>query len=642
MAKAKNPFMYGRLEHEHGTLLYMPDDICDWVSRKPQLFEGVRGSGKSAILRSLTWEVAWGVSDIRIKTTESKKVKEVIDNPSHIGVLWRVETMDLKAWNDWKNIYGCDQAQLCLGTYVDFYYLDLFLKALCEIQKLTDGLLSDSNAEKFLVQDLLQKCFIPKFCPRLAEPSFRFLRSAVAETHSGIRWLMFRGEPGYKILETYSTTGPGEVIQAFGEAFVKHYPDLSDWTLMPLMDDCNQLKVWQVVVINTAVARASKPIAYKLTSLKGLYPSRETLSSVRTIVEHDIETIHVPSISPKDKAFQKLAEGICRAKIEQEYDASIAKRFDLKRILGSFDIQALLEDKLKASEQEQAYDLLAKTRDRSKGQRRISITDAWLLQKEVRKLVPKEYIDPHVAKLFERRIASKYFKKWKYAAAIAMCKELGLDFPYSGWKVVLHLSSGSIRELIRIMSMIWKVARLEIDNFLEQSPIKVNIQTRAIKMSAEEMYQGIAKKQFFHHTTLRDICDRLGELFSKCQSFPYVLTAPETAAVRFKRSELPNESSNDILEVIHIAMLAGVMLKEDKNDTLSLALHTVLSPKYKICHRSPFYYPEAFSGREVADLFTSASAARLTQEVLARRLRRYYSRHKPAQQLGIFDKDTGG
>ena len=34
----------------------------------------------------------------------------------------------------------------------------------------------------------------------------------------------------------------------------------------------------------------------------------------------------------------------------------------------------------------------------------------------------------------------KYQKKWNHAAAISLCKELRLDFPYGGHRVLVHLS----------------------------------------------------------------------------------------------------------------------------------------------------------------------------------------------------------
>ena len=65
----RNPFEYGRIEHEeHGInpILYLSPSIFEYASKQPIIFMGVRGSGKSSILKSLTWEVAWKISKMKI------------------------------------------------------------------------------------------------------------------------------------------------------------------------------------------------------------------------------------------------------------------------------------------------------------------------------------------------------------------------------------------------------------------------------------------------------------------------------------------------------------------------------------------------------------------------------------------------
>ncbi|MRS03613.1 hypothetical protein EG832_10400, partial [bacterium] len=286
MANQINPFTYGRIEFEDKPVIYMPDDMIEWVSSKPYFFMGPRGSGKSARLKALSWEVTWKNSNIELKG--SNKIQRLRENPTYLGVYYRIEDMEPSYWDLWRVRNSIDAAQQYFGTYINFLYLDLFLNAINSIRKIDYNLFSNSTAEHEVVNDVLNEMYPnEKRRPKLADMSYRALREIVLLNHIGIRNLIFQNATETEIRETYPVSGPGTLIQAFGEALLKYYKELSGWNFMVLIDDCNILKEWQAIVINTAVAKARIPISYKLTSDENLYPTRRTLNEERTIVEHD-------------------------------------------------------------------------------------------------------------------------------------------------------------------------------------------------------------------------------------------------------------------------------------------------------------------------------------------------------------------
>jgi len=647
MARARNPFISGRIEFEHNPVLYMPDDILDWVSRKPLLFEGPRGSGKSSILKSLTWEVAWKVSDITVRGSE--KVSELFRDPSHIGVYYRVEDMETDYWRRWHDVVGRDAAERYFGTYVDFLYVDLLLNALEQIRNRDERLRADGFAETRFVADMVRECF-PSASrrPRLAEESFGWLRSVVADTHIGIRTLVYGKKSEREIRDTYAVVSPGSLVRAFGAALMKHYPALSDWTIMPLLDDCNFLEEWQVVIVNAAIAKAAIPVAYKLTSVAGLYPTRRTLTSARTVVEHDIQTVAVPGGSSADKACQDFADWVCRTRVGQRWDEEAGRRFRLKKVLGPYNLERVLAQKLAESEKDECLQLVRQAEQEDSAKPVASVTGVWLSQKGVRKQTEVMGMGAEAERRLRRRISSAYKKKWNHVAAVALCKEFRLDFPYCGWKVVLHLSCRSIREVLRIMWAIWDEARLSIEDFVSGAAIEARIQNRAIHKVAKATFDAIDPKPVAPGVTLPEICIRLGELFTKCQTYPYILATPETAAIRvnvreFERRIKDVEKRERIDEIIEAAMTAGIMLKQEQGDDVALGLHPILAPRFGISFRSPFYYPQRVSPEDLVALFLGdkATASRVKKEILGRRMERY-ERRAPAGQMDIFDKFNSG
>lgn len=322
-----NPFLFGRIEYERQPTLYMPDTLVDWASPRPQLFEGPRGSGKSSVLKALTWDVAWKVSPIRIEGSDA--VKRFYRHPVHIGVYYRIQDMDVAYWDAFSD--HTTRAQL-FGTYLELVYVDLLLNALDMIRKKTNKYFTDRAAEGAFVASMLPECYPRKALrPHLPDDSFTALRSAVSETHLGLREAVYTKVPSEMVAAAYPIIGPGALSGAFAKSFVEAFPKCSKWTLILLLDDCDQLRVWQKQVVNTAIARAQGPLTYKIASVQGMYATTETLNEARSLVEHDLATVTLPV---DQKSFYRLADEICRLRLREHCGRKYADGFELRKWLG--------------------------------------------------------------------------------------------------------------------------------------------------------------------------------------------------------------------------------------------------------------------------------------------------------------------
>ncbi len=624
MGESKNPFVYGRSEFETNPTFYVPPAITEWVSRQPIIFEGLRGSGKSSILKFLTWEVAWEVAGASVHGPAT--VRKIFSSPKHLGVYFRAEEMDVGYWKSWRMICGDDCAQKYFGTYIEFIYLDLFLNALQGIRVTSRKYLLNAQSEINFVKEMIKICFpSEEYRPSLYDISFESFRSIVRDTHIGIRALVYRKVEEKSMLETYPILGPGSIIQSFGKLFVEYYPELSDWTLMPLLDDCNYLTEWQTRVINSSIVKSKAPIAYKLTSVKGLHKSRLTIDN-RPVNDHELRTIYISGDSPTNWHYKNMVQGVCRARISQFYGKEKSSRFDFWKILGPFNLQDLLIIKLKTSQNESSLKLLKQAEAIAKTKNRpVSITSYWLTDMKVREEKETTRKDPLIQKQMIRRGESIYKRKWNHVAAAAICREFKLEFPYCGWKVVLHLSCGSIREMLRIMFEIWEKAKIDIDKFLTQNPLNINIQIQAIKKASLLSFDSLDKKPIFEKSSLPKICERLGYLFSKFQSDPYIYTTPESASLKTKFRKLDYE----IIDIINFSVMTGVMLKKEVKDTIEIGLHPILAPKFGMSFRSPFYYPESISNEQMKILFkgSDGEAHKVIKQILYKRLLRYNKKY---------------
>ena len=658
-----NPFLYPRREYDDVNIIYISSvsEYLEWTSNQQYLFQGIRGSGKTSILKSMDWEVLWQIG--KIKVEGPKEIKEIFtQSPKHLGVCCRMEAMDKEYWDSWRNEVGLEWARKYFGTYLEYLLLDMFLSAILSISQRKPEYFENPKSDKQLLRDLLQSAFPNpnQFCPKLIEESLWELRSIIRGQHYGIRDLVFRKYPADVLRESYPVLSPGELVQCFAESVRNNYEAFSEQKFFPMLDDCNHLTGWQAQVVNSAISRARTPVSYKITAVFGLYADLNTVDG-RPLSEQELKRI---AISPEQEGkwelhdrFVDLIQGVCQTRIAQYYDSKYAKRFDFKRFLGNFNVEYALGKTLNRSEKTKAIELLAKAREEAsiKG-RAVSITSAWLTEKRVREEKIPFSNDPEIHKKLLRQLNSKYFKKWKYSAAIAICRDPDYrsPFPYYGWRIVVHLCCGSVREFLHIMSEIWSEVKLPIDSFVEIKNLDLFKQSKAIRTAAKSHFNTLDKKPVLYikeqegtypriltkkhpSTSLPLVCERLGKLFERFQSFPAVLANPETASLKLKKEDIPDY----ILRFIDFAVMAGAMLKEDKEKERSFAvgLHPFFSPLFNISFRYPFYFPQNVSKQDFISIFsgTKQDAKKAVSRIIEARMTNYTKRHGPnsTQSSGV-------
>ena len=658
-----NPFLYPRREYDDVNIICVSSasEYLDWVSNQQYLFQGIRGSGKTSILKSMEWEVLWQIGKIAVKGP--KEVEDIFAQlPKHLGVCCRMEAMDKEYWDSWKDEVGIEWAQKYFGTYLEYLLIDLFLSAVLSISQHKPEYFEDPKSDKQLVKDLIQSAFPnPKqFRPKLTDESLWELRSIIRGQHYGIRDFVFRKYSTGVLRESYPVLSPGELVLCFADSLRGNYKVFSEQKFFPMLDDCNHLTGWQAQVVNSAISRARTPVSYKITAVLGLYADLNTVDG-RPLSAQELKRI---SISPEQEGkwelndrFVDLIQGVCQTRIAQYYDSKYAKKFNFKHLLGNFNVEYALEKTLNRSEKTKAIELIAKARKEAsiKG-RAVSITSAWLTEKRVREEEIPSSNDQEIQRKLLRQLNSRYFKKWKYSAAIAICRdpEYRSPFPYYGWRIVVHLCCGSVREFLHIMSEIWSEVELPIDRFVEIRNLDLFKQSKAIRTAAKSHFNTLDKKPVLYikeqavtypeiltkkhpSTSLPSICERLGKLFEQLQSFPAVLANPETASLKLKKEDIPDY----ILRFIDFAVMAGAMLKEDKENERSFAvgLHPFFSPLFNTSFRYPFYFPQNVSKQDFISIFigNKQDAKKAVNRIIKARMTNYIKRHRPnsTQSSGI-------
>jgi hypothetical protein len=310
---------------------------------------------------------------------------------------------------------------------------------------------------------------------------------------------------------------------------------------------------------------------------------------------------------------------VCRLRIEKCYDLAAAKCFDFKRVLGSFDIDKAILEKISNSEKYiKLRELLEISKDPKYDGR---LTRAWLAENNIRET---ETYDVNINRQQNKRQQeSSFFKKYRFAAGVAIAQECRMGFPYWGQPVVLHLGSGSIRDVLRIMSGIWQTADLPVEKFVASDPICHDAQEKGIKSAAKKFFDSLDNRPICEKgPAMMEICRRLGALFKILQSKKYMRIAPETASLRVVATEI----DADMKKILGTIMTSGAIIREEDDITDSkyytIGLHPIMAPLFGICFRQPFYYPQSVTGDQLKSILVGQNKTykRIVKEILNRRL----------------------
>lgn len=617
----KNPFTFDRIEFEKDTVLWMEEDWLDWVIPKSQIFEGSRGSGKTSDLKSLSWELVFGLSEKKIDGC--KKVRDYIKKPKHIGVYFKVALMNISYWDKWgidENLKG-----RYFSTFLEFIIIDLFMNAFNKLKsnKSTRWLFDELNSEYKFIKAISENLFPYKENrPYFRDYTFLELKDHSSTNFRIIKDIVNRNISNIDFINEFKIplVSLGERIRDLGKYIIEHFKNLRNFNFLILLDDCHTLKPWQARILNTAIRTAEQPFAYKISSLLHFYREFTTNTPNYQLTPHDIQIIPT-SRDPKSPEFKKFAEGVCKTRMKKYYSEKmedIFEKFSLEKAFGAkIDINKEIEKPFKRSENEEAINFYKLYKEKYPDKK---IIDVWLIERDIRK-VNIETQD----KLKIRKSDTEFFRKFRFVGAVDICKKYGFKMPYGRLDVISYLSNGCVRDFLRIVYSIFQESGLEIENFVDRkNPLSISKQSEGIINAAKEKYEFILSRSGTLKNEIRRICDTLGKLFQELQIYPYLKTAPETASVKLNFTKLSEYLQELLKQAVTFGGIEIKQLDPNKNEVL-IGLNPTLSPKFGISYRSMTYYPQRISEDEFEKLLNLKGkkiSKKMLDKILDERLRK--------------------
>ncbi len=523
MSEIKNPFSKIRAEQMGNSAwkYFVKNPFKDYISEKPLIFEGSRGTGKSMFFICNSWREKW-------KECEEQNIffRQFIQNNPHIGFYYKADgrfTKSLSKRNVEDNIW--------IGIFNTYINVVIAKEILCFIETAISNNISlpDSAIEKILS--------LSSFSLKIEKPK------SLAELKMQLDYVIIQISQFTNYTEDTKPVGtnPGQLIEVFAQA-LKECDIHTDTTFHIFIDEYEVLTKEQQIQINTLIKQSNSILVYDIGVItKGLY-SYETISGQRIQPKDDFTVFNADTFfnyNNKEEYNEFLIE-ICKKRFEIAYQGKLESILenedftDIRYYLGKFtkdyDFQRFAKKLKKKNVVKEKIEKLLDTaysvnynkeeRDRLLGEL-IDESDpvktrmhlAILLRRGKDGILPTELLN-------EKNNQTPRYKDWQHntqdAIYFLLAKELDIRRAYFGFNIFSLLSSGVVRSFLELVEYAFDFAFNNEFSFNSPRPISPEEQTSAVyfvsqfKISEIESYEpnGFQLKTFVL---------ALGKIFSNIQ-----------------------------------------------------------------------------------------------------------------------------
>ena len=579
MTVEPSPLLVETLNAVFGSLRaeYLNDDIYDlftaptyWpelLTVRPCVLVGGRGTGKTTVLRSLSYE-----GQARLNTGP------ILESWPFVGTYWRADTNVVTAFRgagldeaQWSNLFGHYLNLIFVARILQFCYWGQ--------QHGVEGLLSKEGARRTAMSLNLPEA-----------DSLGVLIDAVEDAVIGFEAFVNNASAA----ATPMLSMQGKPVETLVTELVKD-GRLQGRTFCILIDEFENLQDYQQRIVNTLLKHSSDVLSYKIGVKTTGYRQHATLNPSEQVMEPaDFALIDI-SPSLLSNGFGDFAEHICNARLSR-----LALISSLERSPG---IRELLPE-LSESQEAQLLGVESVAAEARQQAERDGATaaelDAMVVLSDLEQALIAYWAEAKstdVATQLRDRIAKpeQWFNRqnnYQYAMLFTLRRgKRGIRKHYAGWNTFVDLADGNIRFLLFLVNA---SIQLHLQNHGRlDAPIQPKHQTAAAQDVGKrivQQLQGLAAEG----AQLTRLVLSLGRVFGVMASQPHG-HAPEVNQFRVRWSQ-DNPEANDAAQLLLSAAvmhLAVVRFPGDKAAGASAetkdydyALHPIFAAFFDFSHRS--------------------------------------------------------
>lgn len=613
---ALSPFTGQRYELDGDHVYYLPPKMFSILEEpKPTFLVGTRGTGKTTLLKALSWDERLNNGFFR------NQLSGEAFNKKYLGVYFKLPNLQLALLDRWLREHDDFDYAAVFAFYLDLCWLEAVAPAI-EHLKAARVLTPLAVDEERFFEAFLRLFEGYTLDVSSGMPRDRSIKSALGVTHS-LRNMLERFARRRADINDVLESLPIGQIGSFGRAVGTALTDTLDggatkavWSLRICMDEGEALTLRQQRVINSMLRLAEWPVFYIVAYVSRPLDVTSTFLPNQTLQIADRQIYMLDEISDKD--FRVLAEGVVRARLRATGDS---RSFRARSVLGSLNINALLLRILRLSEDEFASELLNRSWD--------SLTDSHAGEDQIPPIY-ETYLRMRRPEMAEgltgrarRRQSSASVRKQMVAAYLSICAELSSRPIYASSDMVLQISDKCMRDFLRQMDAIFRRSDVDVGEFVE-SLVGVDVQHDGIREAAEAKIALFTERVVSQSAQANQFVDLLARATSEIQSHGRngeQLRTPERGIFTYRTSSEMNPSVNEAL--IRVAADAGFLklLPEESPRELRFRVHASLAPHYGFSYRGAYYPACVLSDRDIDGLRSATSdqdARRALSAIVAR------------------------
>lgn len=533
-----------------------PDYFSNLQSKQPYVLQGGRGSGKTTILRGLSYKGQYALKGNNIRE---------FDKTEFIGIYHRVNTNHVRAFEgdnlndkDWQKLFAHYFNLVICGEIVSFLIWHKELNP--EDEALSDRtckLISTSLCLGNLATD------VRELADEIELSMYEF-QSSVNSIDDGLpKGLSIQAGPIDLITERVL-----QLRQFVGKMFFL------------LVDEYENLNDNQQIVMNTLLKHASKHYTFKIGVRQMGWRVHHTQNDHEPLREpedyflHDIEY----HFYENEQLYTSFASQVCRQRLERLQDEGklTPQMSELFPFL-SYEDEAVLLD----VEHKERYRVVKDYLDKESIELGISPLYIYTLGywAETQAMSVEQVVHDYLEKTI---IWNTRYDNYKYSLLFKIRKgrgQVGIQKYYAGWNTYLKLSNGNIRYLMQLV----KTALLQHISIKEDflTPITFKVQTEAAMEVGKKNFEMLEN---LHHrgTDVIKIVLNMGRLFNLLAS-ESEHTAPEIDQFYIQGDITPE---NDELLRAGVMNLAFIRIPGNKPSSKSdtkdymYALHPIYAPYF--------------------------------------------------------------
>lgn len=609
-----SPFGISRFEYEGTHLYYLPEDIFKRLEGpKPVFVIGSRGTGKTTLLKALSWEEQLQNRELR------EKLSEIKAGEGYLGIYIRLPETLASVFNKWISHTSEDLRGTIFCLYIDLIWTQSLLEAVTRL--ILNRTLKALPQEEYAITDVIKSKYPELVISSKGSPDFSFKRfaSMIYDKRRNLeKWALANAVLDQEILaQSYPLAGPGDFGRTVGALMstfcISHQDRYHTWQFKVCLDESECLSRWQQRALNTSVRLLRDPISFVISYVRTPEDLTTTLQENMTLQEADRDLIALDDMS--DKQFIDLAEGVARIRIEKKLERRMA-RFKTRAVLGSLSINNLLLEVINSSAAPESKRLLRRAQEFSEFFRNVpddsdedsSTTAPPIFQAYLIDRLNLELHGPDSERWKKRKQQSAELRKRMVAAYLSICKELRRQGPkYASADMVIQMSDKCIRDYLNQMDAIFEEANMSVSDFCE-AHIDSNKQDAALRAASNRKKDAIPKSEVGSPLETLRLIDALGRLTARVQTLQ-TTTARNRALITSELGlfviDVSQQSTElyDTMRLVIEASEAGFLkIRKLTNKIMEFRVHCSLAAAYGFSYRGA-YYPCPLKLRDILTLY---------------------------------------